>query len=173
MPFGTDKAIHQAASGAQTEALTFTCWRIYWPCSGTRKPPSWLFYSGFLCLVYFDSLNLLVMLVSVSIFSFVKQQSYQSYAFEYSLGFEILSKEISTLSSRWQNEKKGEREMDFLSLLSLPLHFISIFHILQTHKAWSLGKCHFPFSFLLMAGCVFMVMNMWLNIAPSSLCDLW
>lgn len=68
---GTDKPIHQAASGAQSEALTPTCWRIYWSCSGTRKPPSWLLFSGSLSMLYSDSLSLLVMLVSVTVLSFV------------------------------------------------------------------------------------------------------
>lgn len=123
LPFGTHKPIHQAASGAQTEALTPTCWRIYCPCSGTHKPPSWLPFSGFFSLLYLDWLSLLVMLVSVSVLFFVKEMVLYFLCLWVSYQLRQLpSKEILTLASRWHNDKP--RGLYFLSfLLSLFLHF--------------------------------------------------
>ena len=103
--------------------LDTTCWRIYWSCSGTRKPPSGLPFSGFLSVLYLDSLSLLVMLVSVSVLSFVKETVLYLLCLWVSHRLRqrnlLLSKEIFTLVSRQHNDKPGG--LYFLSLPSLSL----------------------------------------------------
>lgn len=130
LPSGTDKPIHQAASGAQTEALTPRRWRIYWPCSGTRKLPSWRLFSGSLSMPCFDSLSLLVMLISVSILSFMKETVLHFLCFEYLTGSDSsLAKHPHTCqqTTQWQNQG-----LYFLSYRLSP-HF----YILQEHRALS------------------------------------
>lgn len=130
LPFGADKAVHQAASGAQTAALTPTCWRIYLTCSGTHRRPSWLFsssWSGLRSLTL--EVSLLVLRLSISVPSFVKEMVLFFFCHCGFTGSDnALAKKslhLPILNSRWHHDTKGNC-ISFLyhDFLTLFLHFV-------------------------------------------------
>lgn len=165
--------------------MTPTCWRIYWSCSGTHKPPSWLPFSGFLSKLYLDSLSLLVMLVSVSILSFEKETVLYFLCLWGSHRLrQLLSKEFFTVASRRHNDKP--RRLYFLSLPSLTLSICSFcrstllwlamfslsffsFTFWRNKSFVLLARCHFFFFFPLKQ---FLRIGDWLLAWWSWICDM-
>lgn len=132
MPFGADKPNHQAASGAQTEALTPSAEGFIGLVQGLINLLL-DFFSGSSSMLYFDSLSLLVIPVSVSVLFFVKK-TVLSFCLWVSYRLrQFLSKEIFTHANTCQQTIQWQSKGIVFSLLAvtLCLHF----YILQKHIA--------------------------------------